>query len=104
MPCLKCGALVRDASYCPPHQPVRDVRARGGGAGITRFRSAVLSAAGYRCQAVVAGRRCTTTGAANLEAHHLKAISAGGSNDAANGVALCPVHHALVEGRQPSRT
>ena len=67
-----------------------------------RFRSAVLSAAGYRCQAVIAGKRCTVTGARNLEAHHLDGVARG--NDPARGVALCPTHHALVEGRRPSRT
>lgn len=50
---------------------------------------AVLTEAGYRC----AVPTCRTTLAIDL--HHLVGVAAGGGNDAANLLALCPNCHAL---------
>jgi predicted restriction endonuclease len=57
----------------------------------------VLRRAGYRCQAVENGARCDVTGAENLHAHHITGLRVGGTNDPANGVALCRPHHGRVE-------
>jgi predicted restriction endonuclease len=56
----------------------------------------VLAAAGHRCQFVDGhGSRCTTT--TGLEAHHLRGLRQGGTNNpAANGVAVCRKHHRMV--------
>lgn len=32
-----------------------------------------------------------------LEAHHLRPLAKGGTNTAANGIALCRKHHRIVE-------
>jgi 5-methylcytosine-specific restriction enzyme A len=57
----------------------------------------VLVAAEYRCQAIENGTRCDVTDPALLEAHHLKPVRDGGTNDPSNGVALCRRHHRAVE-------
>lgn len=106
-PCLTCGRLVA-GSYCERHDPERkrrrDTPGRGGGRASSRFRSVVLARAGHRCEWVGKdGVRCTAT--MDLEAHHLRAIRAGGDpHDAAGGVALCRRHHRIAERltqRQP---
>ena len=96
--CITCGATIgRGKSYCPAHLPVsRTAKARGNGTDRARFRRAVLAAAGNRCQAATDGRRCHITDASQLEAHHLRALRDGGTNDPANGVALCTFHHRLL--------
>jgi predicted restriction endonuclease len=77
------------------------VKARGGGTVIARFRAEVLRLSGGRCEAVIDGVRCDVTDAQRLEAHHLRGVAAGGSNDAAsNGVCLCKLHHAMIEARK----
>jgi hypothetical protein len=100
--CVLCGATVPvGQSRCGRHRTGRAARRRrGGGAGIERFRAAVLKAAAYRCEAVVEGRRCEVTGAANLEAHHEVGVAAGGANAAENGRALCHAHQLAIEGRR----
>lgn len=100
--CLTCGAEVPlGQSRCRRHRRrSATARRRGGGAGITRFRRAVLAAAGYQCEAVEGGRRCDVTGAANLQAHHMVAVEDGGPNTAENGRALCERHHLAIEGRR----
>jgi predicted restriction endonuclease len=57
----------------------------------------VLLDAGWRCQAVIDGVRCQVWGAAQLEAHHVVGLRQGGSNDPANGLALCRRHHRLAD-------
>lgn len=97
-PCVRCGVLVRGGSYCPRHPPKRRNRQtprRGGGAAARRFRAAVLAKAGHRCEATIDGVRCEET--EYLEAHHLRNVRDGGTNEAANGVALCRKHHRQVE-------
>ena len=96
--CIACGASIgRGKSYCRAHVPVsRTAKARGNGTDRSRFRRAVLAAAGNRCQAVTDGRRCHITDASKLEADHLRALADGGGNDPSNGVALCTFHHRLL--------
>ncbi|HWF31122.1 MAG TPA: hypothetical protein VG188_01015 [Solirubrobacteraceae bacterium] len=101
--CIACGRYTAvGQSYCHEHRPKRRSAAlRGGGAQIARFRREVLLLSGGRCEAVVDGKRCTETDSANLEAHHLIAVSNGGANVAReNGVCLCKVHHAAIESRR----
>ncbi len=50
---------------------------------------------GNACQWIEDGVRCERT--TGLQAHHLVALVAGGSNDPSNGVLLCPGHHARAE-------
>lgn len=91
-PCLSCGRLVSSGSYCPGHAPRRANRqtpGRGGGWQAAKFRSEVLRFAGYVCQ------RCGADGA--LQAHHVRPLVEGGTNDPANGVALCRRCHEAVE-------
>jgi hypothetical protein len=100
--CLQCGTYCAlGSSYCQRHTPVpRARKLRGGGATISRFRRDVLLRAGSRCEAVVDGVRCEVTGADALEAHHVRPITAGGTNDAStNGVALCRAHHSMLTAR-----
>lgn len=97
-PCVRCGVLIASGSCCPAQDPVRRFRTtpgRGGSAQITRFRTAVLEAAGYQCEAIIDGLRCEET--RDLQAHHLVGLREGGSNDPDNGVALSGPHHRLVE-------
>ena len=102
-PCLTCGALVTTGSYCPRHEPKRENRqtaGRGGGSAARTFRSAVLAKAGGQCEWISVGDvRCTATIA--LEAHHLVPLTNGGTNDPANGRALCRRHHRLAERLDP---
>jgi len=103
--CIACGAYcARGDSYCGQHRPIRrSAKLRGGGATISRFRRETLLLAGGRCEAVIDGVRCETTDPAQLEAHHLRAVTAGGSNVASeNGVCLCRVCHAMIESRRLS--
>jgi len=79
---------------CPPNRG-RDSSARGEQ---HRFRTAVLAAAGNRCQYVDPdGNRCPAT--TGLHAAHLHAYAGGGSWDPTNGVCLCTRHHAALDRR-----
>ena len=94
-PCLRCGRLSA-ASYCAAHMPIKKpTPGRGSGWAITRFRTAVLDRAGHRCQAIENGHRCTAT--TSLQAHHAIPLAHGGTNDPANGVAVCRPHHEVME-------
>lgn len=97
-PCLDCGTLT-PASRCPRHSKRdRTTPGRGGASTVYAFRDAVLTAAGHRCQFVNGhGARCTVTDPERLEAHHLRPLRDGGTNDPANGAALCRHHHRIVE-------
>jgi predicted restriction endonuclease len=68
------------------------------------FRDAVLAAAEYRCQAIEHGIRCDVTDPPLLDAHHLKRLCDGGTNDTSNGVCLCRHHDRKVEAASPSRS
>lgn len=103
-PCLTCGELTA-GSYCDAHRAnassTRSTPGRGSSAQIARFRRAVLLLAGHRCEAVIDGERCAVTDPRVLEAHHVRGLRAGGTNDpASNGVALCRAHHRQVEREQ----
>ncbi len=103
-PCLTCGELGLE-SYCAAHRPAarpsRSTPGRGSGGQIAKFRAAVLRLAGGQCEAVIQGERCDVTDPRLLEAHHVRGLRAGGTNDAAsNGVALCRAHHRHVEREQ----
>jgi hypothetical protein len=106
-PCLVCGALVQGASYCPTHapkrpsHPSRQTPGRGSGSQVTKFRQAVLTRAGNRCEAIVNGVQCTET--QGLQAHHLLGLRQGGSNDVGNGVALCLAHHRALHSALRSK-
>lgn len=83
----------------PGHEPAgtRQTPGRGSGGQATAFRASVLRLAGNRCEAVVSGVRCDVRDPAQLEAHHIRGLRAGGTSDAYNGVALCGPHHRQVE-------
>lgn len=105
-PCLTCGALTAAGSYCPAHARnaslTRSTPGRGSGTQIAKFRAAVLRLAGGQCEAVIDGVRCGIRDPRLLEAHHLRGLRAGGTNDpATNGVALCRRHHREVEHAAP---
>jgi predicted restriction endonuclease len=97
-PCITCGVLVENASYCASHDP-NSVRRRVTPGRTTKaqgkFRRAVLANAGHRCQAIEHGKRCEVT--AGLQAHHLDRLADSRSYDPRKGVALCPRHHAVAE-------
>lgn len=97
-PCLTCGKLTPAGSYCEWHVPKRASRqtpGRGGGWQSSKFRDAVLSRAGHRCEARIGGIRCQAL--EGLQAHHVVPLVGGGSNDPTNGVCLCRKHHGIVE-------
>lgn len=108
-PCLRCGALVADvgASYCPrcePERPSRQTAGRGTSTQAQAFRAEVLRRAGYRCEVVVGGERCEVRGEADLEAHHVRAITAGGdAKSPENGRAVCRRHHGLLDSAGRAR-
>ncbi len=96
-PCLTCGTLTTSGSRCPRHGGAsRITPGRGTGWQASAFRSAVLDAAGYRCQFTNhLGVRCSNT--QQLQAHHIVDLRDGGSNDpATNGCCLCSRHHAMA--------
>lgn len=102
-PCLRCSELTRTGSYCPACAPTRSsatrqTPGRGGGAEASAFRAAVVRQAGGRCEAVSDGARCEVTEPRLLEAHHLRGLRDGGTDDAAeNGVCLCRRHRRALE-------
>lgn len=87
-PCLGCGRLIPKGSYCRRCASKRK-RVTPGRRGAAAFRKAVLSRSGGRCEVCGSADR--------VEAHHRFALRDGGSNDPANGVALCRAHHERVE-------
>jgi hypothetical protein len=94
--CLTCGKPIRRGqSYCGKHRPVRDVRARGGGAAILAFRNAVGERAGWQCEAIEDGERCAERHRPLLEAHHVGGVAE--HNDAMRGLLLCRHHHRVIE-------
>jgi hypothetical protein len=89
-------------SYCGRHRPRRrSAKLRGGGATIGRFRRECFALSGGQCEAVTDGVRCDVRDPQRLEAHHVRAVTEGGANDAVtNGLLLCKHHHALLEARR----
>ena len=82
-PCLGCGALIGKGSRCRrcDPKPKRYREKRGSGWAQGRFRAAVLTRAGGRCE------RCGST--SRVEAHHIVSVAAGGTHDPSNGRVLC---------------
>ena len=96
-PCLRCGALTHDGSYCRRHRPhSRRHPGRVSGGRAATFRRAVLAPSGGRC--AVCGS------AENVEAHHVRPISEGGSSEPPNGLALCRAHHLLAHMEATERS
>ncbi|HET8954275.1 MAG TPA: HNH endonuclease signature motif containing protein [Solirubrobacterales bacterium] len=98
-PCIGCGRLILKGSYCPRCDPSRKRRrvtpGRGSGGAAARFRREVLARAGGRCE------RCGST--EDVEAHHRRALTDGGSNDPSNGEALCRRCHRPADRQQRER-
>lgn len=92
--CNVCGT-ISDTTRCPKHGGLEkgDTSWNGKRNRTTqsRFRHAVLTRAGHRCQGLDYGQRCATT--APLEAHHTEP----GNNDPSTGLALCGRHHAPTD-------
>ena len=61
------------------------------------WRKIVVTRAGYRCQAVDDGRRCTKAAPEHrLFADHIRELNDGGAiHDPANGQCLCGSHHTV---------
>ncbi len=97
--CLTCGRLnTGGASYCARHNPERQRKRTTPGRTSTRqagFRDAVLRHANHQCEWVENGIRCQRSD--HLQAHHLTPLIQTLSFDPADGVALCPPHHARAE-------
>lgn len=102
MPCLRCGALVAEGSYCPAHQPSHPSRKTEGRASRAqaRFRDVVIKRAGGQCEAWEGEPpvRCTVT--EGLEAHHLGGFKRKQSMDPRDGLAVCPAHHRQIEASE----
>jgi hypothetical protein len=95
--CIACGVLT-DGSYCYRCDPDRERRRNTPGRTTKaqkQFRAAVLQRAGFQCEAVIDGVRCTAT--TGLEAHHLTKLRAATSFDPAGGRCLCRSHHRLAD-------
>lgn len=92
-PCLKCGALTREGSWCPAHTPPpwrnRSASSRAAKRpGWNKLRDACLHRDGNAC--VVCG---ATEG---LAAHHLVPVAEGGPNVLSNLQTLCSRCHAAA--------
>lgn len=100
-PCLRCGELTPEGSYCPQHEPKRASRStpgRGSGSAAGKLREAALKRDGGQCRALLAdGTRCAVDDPRLLQAHHLRPLRLGGSNGLANVVMLCRKHHEQAE-------
>ena len=60
------------------------------------WREVVIVRAGFRCQAIEKGQRCTVSAPARLFADHIQERSDGGAAlDPANGQCLCGRHHTI---------
>lgn len=92
--CLRCGVLVREGQA---HDPDRTRYRRTPGRSSSeqqRFREAVGARAGWRCEAVIAGVRCTQT--RGLQAHHVPPDVDTGSTAPSGGVLPARLPPALV--------
>lgn len=92
-PCLRCGQLAANGSYCPRHTPVkrpspssRATARPGWGA----LRARALLRDGHAC------RRCGHT--AGLAVHHVVSVAEGGTNTLDNCLTLCARCHGDAHG------
>jgi len=90
-PCLRCGTLHRNGTYCQACAPRgRESRSpttraqRGPGEWRTQ-RAAALQRDEHRCV------RCGETN--QVEVHHIIPVAAGGTHHLDNLTTLCPRHH-----------
>lgn len=68
------------------------------------FRAAVLKRAGYRCEWVEAGQRCSRRAPDRLVADHKRERKDGGAfYDPANGQCLCIAHNTLKGAKARAR-
>ena len=81
-PCLACGALIREGSYCSQH---KGTGAPGSTWQWRKVRELVLARDGGRC------RVCGET--RGLEVHHVTQVRDGGSDRPSNLVTVCAAHH-----------
>ena len=88
-PCLRCGELTRDGSYCRTHDPRRKHGRRGSGGKQATFRRRTLKRTGGRCS------RCGSRH--QVEAHHPVGLAAGGTHKQ-EGVPLCVICHRALHG------
>ncbi|MEO3386023.1 HNH endonuclease signature motif containing protein [Mesorhizobium sp. CAU 1741] len=69
-----------------------------------RWRREVCTRAGWRCEAVDAGQRCTVRAPARMFADHIVERRDGGDPlDPANGQCLCGSHHTRKTAAQRAR-
>jgi 5-methylcytosine-specific restriction endonuclease McrA len=87
-PCLRCGTLVRGASYCRAHMPV-GFYARPSPSSRDRpapkLRARIKQRDGHRCQ------RCGLT--EKLRVHHVRQVADGGGHGRSNLLTLCDDRH-----------
>ena len=86
---LSAVGLDLDALESSPARRQRRPRDRA-------FREAVLRAYGYRCAVCGFETRIGST-LVGIDAAHVKWHQAGGADDVANGLALCALHHRLLD-------
>jgi predicted restriction endonuclease len=94
--CLGCGISVIGARRCPKcappeRNPAGHWSLNRNRLAQARFRRAVLARFEGQCAAVVDGERCPVT--TDLQAHHTKP----GNDDPGTGVALCRIHHRMLD-------
>ncbi|KAA0275386.1 MAG: HNH endonuclease [Acidobacteria bacterium] len=99
-PCLVCGRLTRNGSWCEAHVPVWKQRSPSSRAtarpGWSKLRAEALRRD---------GRRCVHCGAGDdgLEIHHVVPVSEGGANVLSNVVTICHACHRGAHRVPPAR-
>lgn len=88
-----------DSRTAPP--PDKSVDAELKGPEYERWRLVVVTRAGYRCQWIEDGQRCTVSAPSRLFADHITERRDGGDVlDMDNGQCLCGRHHSLKTARE----
>lgn len=94
IPIMKSSVPTMDSRTAPP--PNKAVSQELKGAEYERWRLVVVTRAGYRCQWMENGARCTVSAPSRLFADHIAERRDGGDLlDIANGQCLCGKHHSL---------
>ena len=97
-PCISCGTLTRNGSYCPAHEPVNPTGfyARPSPSSRNRLsparRRRIKERDAHRCQ------RCGTEGSEDnpLRVHHRSRVADGGGHEETNLETVCDGCHAAV--------